>query len=665
MNGLTIFNFSTYRIKIWTALCFIILFFAYFNPSTAQPRAEIKPIAGTPKLFINGDPVPPFAYMSYLGETKYYKEAADAGIHLYCFPAYLGERGINTESGIGPFRSPIWIGENQYDFSPLEKDFAEIIKADPQAKIIIRFYLDPPLWWEKQNPQAACQLANGSTFRQCFSSNTWREETGQALQHCIEWLLNSPYAKHLVGVHVASGFTEEWFYHPKQYQDENPARVEAFRQWLREKYHNNTETLQSAWNSKSVNFNNARLVNIVEIAKSKNWRNPKQDQNIIDTFRFRSQVMVKNIVYFCKVVKESSHRKLLTGAFYGYHYFVTDPKRGHGALSQLLDCPDLDYLSSPNVYNRVIGEDWPPMAAVQSVQLHGKLWLAENDTRTFKTTLLKDRSTGIAPPGKYETGVWFGPPDVETSVAFLWKNAGRMLCYGYGGWWFDMWGGWFSFPKLLNVLQKTSQFYTQYSPHNAEKMRSQVAVFVDEELCFWDASGGRLAENILSNRYPLAKTGAPYNLFLRLDFAALPPNQYKVIWLLGVPELEKKEFIQIEKWRQQGITVMWTDLNGTSIYKNSETKKYYKNKFKWSALQLQDIWELAGVHIYCESNDVFYIGNNWLCIHTVLGGDRTIKFPFATEVISPVRKQIMADSTHSITFNLTANSTTILRINPH
>ena len=67
--------------------------------------------------------------MSYFGEQKYFKEIAVTGIHLYNIPSYLGERGINSTSGIGPFRSPIWIGENQYDFSSLIKDFEEI--SDP------------------------------------------------------------------------------------------------------------------------------------------------------------------------------------------------------------------------------------------------------------------------------------------------------------------------------------------------------------------------------------------------------------------------------------------------------------------------------------------------------------------------------------------------------
>ena len=629
----------------------------------AQSCSEIQTTSGTPKLIIDGKQYPPYAYMSYLGEKKYYKEVAACNVHLYNIPSYLGERGINTNSGIGPFRSPIWIGENKFDFTSLINDFEEIIESDSLAKVIIRFYLDPPLWWEKLNPEACCQLSNGDTFRQCFASDIWRKETGIAFNHCLDWLLKSKYSKYLVGIHVASGYTEEWFYHPMQLRDVNPIREEKFRLWLKSNYRNN-HALQDAWQNKSITFKTAQPVSLIESNKNKEWRNSIQEQNYIDTYRFHSEVMVDNIMYFCKLVKNVSNRNLLTGAFYGYHYYVTNPKRGHGALAKLLDCRDLDYLSSPNVYNRVIGEDWPPMVAVQSVQLHGKLWLAENDTRTSITTLLKDRSIGIAPPGQYESGVWLGPEDIETSVSFLWKNAGRMLTYGYGGWWFDMWGGWFSDPRLLNVIEKTQEFHTDFTPLNVKIMQPEVCVFVDEELSFWDASNGSLTENILSNRYSLGKTGTSYNLFLRTDINSVTIKQYKVVWLMGLVELTKKEKIKVEKWIRRGITVLWTNTDGTYTFNSKEKKQFIEGKFNWESSELREIYKKAGVHLYINTDDVFYIGRNWLCIHTVIGGNRTIKFPFYTQVIDPLKKEILADSTKNIDIHLSPKSTILLRINP-
>src|SRR5690606_34349035 len=123
----------------------------------------------------------------------------------------------------------------------------------------------------------------------------------------------------------------------------------------------------------------------------------------------------------------------------------------------------------------------------------GKLWLAENDTRTSISTLLRDRAPEVNPVGGwYDKGVWIGPKDMETSVSFLWKNLGRMLTYGYGGWWFDMWGGWFSDPELLFVIQKAQEFHNQHPTIDNEVvnnlMKPEVAIIVDERLQFWDKS---------------------------------------------------------------------------------------------------------------------------------------------------------------------------------
>jgi len=628
------------------------------------PKATVRDHHGAPALFIDDEPRAPFAYMSYLGEQAWYEEAAAAGIHLYCFPAYLGDRGINSNSGIGPFRPAIWRGEKEFDFSSIHDDFAKILSADPDALVIIRFHLDPPAWWDQAHPEACCLLPDGTTFRQCFASPVWRNATQEALRHCVSWLLESKYAKHLIGIHVAAGGTEEWFYHFRGgFHDLNPARTEAFRHWLGETYANDT-ALKQAWRDPNVTLQTARPADISGVERPRRWRDPSDEQNTLDTFRFHAQTMVDNIALFCRVVKDVSQRRLLTGAFYGYHYFVTDPRRGHGALHKLLKCPDLDYLSSPNAYYRIPGEDWPPMVAIDSVQLHGKLWMAENDTRTSITTLLKDRAPAICPPGQYDSGVWLGPPDMETSVALLWKNTGRMLACGYGGWWFDMWGGWFSDPKLLDVLSKTQELWRDYPSQIIPEMEAQVCVVVDEELCFHDASFGSLIGAILSNRHTLAKTGAPYDLYLRQDLPALDLRRYRVLWLLGIPQLEKAEIEPLRTTQKAGITVLWTDTKGTQTQLPNKPRQRMPGKFRWTPGELRTLWRQAGVHLYCDTDDVLYAGRGWLCLHSVPGGERQIHLPFPAKVTNPTTQERIASDAATFPIDLPKNSTTLLRVLP-
>ncbi|MCP4641809.1 MAG: hypothetical protein GY851_15305 [bacterium] len=625
--------------------------------------ASVETRSGRPTLLVNGQPTPPFAYMSYLGKETYYREVAEAGIHLYCFPAYLGDRGINPHSGIGPFRPAIWRGDNEYDFSSLTADFEALLKADPQANAIIRIHLDPPEWWERAHQEGSCQLPDGTTFRQCFASPLWRESTANALRACIDWLNQSPYVEHLVGIHVAAGRTEEWFYHQRGlYFDLNPARAKAFRNWLRSTYADDVERLRAAWKAPDINFDSATLADISGEKRTETWRDPKESQPIIDTFRFHAQTIVKDIAFFCRIVKEESKKPLLTGAFYGYHYFVNDPRLGHFALGRLLKCPHVDYLSSPNVYHRVMGEDWPPMVAQASVALHGKLWLAENDTRTCRTTLLKDQAPEICPPGYYDTGVWVGPESVEESVALLRKNTARMLTGGYGGWWFDMWGGWFSGPPLIDVLQRTQELGRIALQDGAAEMHAQVCVIADEELSFLDNSFGALTGRIVHNRYALGRTGAPYDLYLRGDFARLPASRYRAVWLLGQLELTKAEAELIEAWRASGTTILWTQPTGSTILRPDGTETWHAGKIQWSPEEIRALWHAAGVHVYLNSDDVLYAGNGWLSVHTVPGGSRTVRLPFMARVEDAFTGQVVAEGTSQLDLTLPPKSTTLFRV---
>jgi beta-galactosidase len=133
---------------------------------------------------------------------------------------------------------------------------------------------------------------------------------------------------------------------------------------------------------------------------------------------------------------------------------------------------------------------------------------------------------------------------------------------------------------------------------------------------------------------------------------------------MGALELKEEEIQKIKEWRQQGIMVLWTNGSGTKIYGHSDEPTSFNKKFNFSDSQLRELWKKAGVHVYVETDDVFYIGRNWMCIHTVIGGKRTIRFPFYTEVIDPLLQKVVADSTILLEINLDPKSTTIFRINP-
>jgi beta-galactosidase len=633
--------------------------------SAAGEGARVDMTQYPPAIIANGESLLPYAYVSSYGETAYYREAAEAGIRVFMFPAFLGDRGINSRSGIGPFRPAIWRGESEFDFSSITRDFDSLLEGAPDARVILRLYLDAPSWWEASHPEACTQLPDGTTFRQSFSSTVWREHTGQALRECVRWLLQSKYAPNLIGIHVSAGQTHEWFYHyGKFFHDENPVRTEAFRQWLRTRYGGDQEKFRASWDEPDVDFATARPADISGAGQTRAWRDPGTASPVIDTFQFHSETIVDCIAHFARIVKEESANRLLVGAFYGYHYFVTDARHGHGALARLLECPDVDYLSSPNSYNRSLGQDWPPMAAVQSVQGHGKLWIAENDTRTAKTTLLKDRAPEVCPPGAYGGGVWLGPESMDDSVALLRKDTARMLADGYGGWWFDMWGGWFSHPRLLEVLRRSQELGREAAACGAPRMERQVCVIVDETLCFWDASFGALTREIIDNRLELPKAGAPHDLYLRTDWDRVPWEQYRVVWLLGFRELSAREQLRRTRLSEQGAAVLWTGLGGTDALLPSGDTVSHDGKVRFSASELRALYGPAGVHLYLAEEDILYAGHGWVGIHSETGGRRVVRLPFTADVTDAFANEAVAMATRSVTLLLPPRSTTLLRIIP-
>ena len=117
------------------------------------------------------------------------------------------------------------------------------------------------------------------------------------------------------------------------------------------------------------------------------FRDPVAERKVIDFDEFRNVDMADVVALLCQTVKQAAPRKLAV-AFYGYPFEVA-PGTGRYAVQRasragrLLKSPDVDVLCSPVSYlDRAAGGGGYFMAPVDSVHLHGKLWLVEDDTRT-------------------------------------------------------------------------------------------------------------------------------------------------------------------------------------------------------------------------------------------------------------------------------------------
>ena len=402
---------------------------------------EVRIHNGTPTLFLNGQPA--FAGISWVAAPEKGKWAlaeqakrnADAGIHIYAFDV-----GKGTE-WVGPGTDP----SHPFNFTTLEARFGRILEADPRALFHLRVYLETGHndWWEQAYPQECEVTSEGKRNGQSFASGVWRKQAREFLKAYVAQFERIGLADHILAFQVGTGHTGEWvkgessMYKPCGDYSE-PMR-HHFRSWVQQKYRDNPSALQKAWADPEVTFLNAEVPGSEAQLQARRYtfRDPAQEQNVIDYYECLAELCADCLIDFCRTVKEAAGGPKLAGAFYGYlmelawngGFFKERPdsdystcqRSGHLGLGKVLRSPYVDFLVSPYSYGfRGIGGDGPSMLPSESARLHGKLVLIEDDTRTHVDR--EDTNYGQA-------------KTLAESIAILRRNFAQAAVRGQGIWW--------------------------------------------------------------------------------------------------------------------------------------------------------------------------------------------------------------------------------------
>ncbi len=278
------------------------------------------------------------------------------------------------------------------------------------------------------------------------------------------------------------------------------------------------------------------------------------------------------------------------------------------------------------------------MVAVDSVRLHGKIWMTENDTRTFLTRFLIDVAPELCPKGPegkyYQGGLWAGPETLEISVALMRNNTARMLTHGYGGWWFDMWGGWYSHPALLEEIRAAQNlWFENIKPSDPSRVPpDSICVVVDEHTVELDASFGALYSPMIGNLTALGHCGRPYVIYLREDLQKLDLSEAPFIWLLGLTSLTEAEQELTGNFMANDGVVMHTDTESTRLMRRCDCEAGAETFLEFDHLrlteeELREVLDKAAVHCFVSSGDIFYIGRGYVAIHAATEGVKRIDIP--------------------------------------
>ena len=695
------------------------------NPNNI-PYAEIKFYNGAPTFFLDGAPtfysalwLTTLTANSWPDAELVRKYAESTDIHIYAFDvgeAWCGPRDDKT---------------GHFDFSPIDAKFGNIIKADPKARFHLRIGLEQNSpWWQELYPTECEVTSQGIQIQQSFASQVWRDEAKEFLKAFAKHIQEIGMANRAIAYQVGAGHTGEWCKRNSSMAnpcgDYSEPMRRHFQGWLRKKYCDDVYILRKAWKNDTVTFDTVEVPSENQQLHTLNYsfRNPQLEHNVIDYLQCLAELCGDLVIDFCSTVKDATNHKSLAGAFYGYVLemswnscffaewaerwqegdYTTLQRSGHLGLKQVLESPDVDFLVSPYSYGfRGIGGDGPSMLPSESVRLHGKLYIYEEDSRLHV--------------GQFHTT--FGrAADLSQSRAILRRNFAYIVTHGQGVWTFP-YGDVDIFNEIKSFKEKGN-----FSVETDRSSQSEIAVFVDDESFFYESLKNDLDIPLIFHQrlQGLPRIGAPYDIYFLGDLLSGKLKSYKLYIFLNAFCLDEKRRESLKREIQKDNHVaLWiyapgyikeeasldnmTDLTGFKFgmgkqpwssfmhiinFKHPITNGLSQDMFwgteshisphfhiqdnealilgqvvysqgscvpgmgvkvfpEWTSIYiaspnipaqiLREIARFAKVHLYNEEGDIIYVSNNMLGVHTVSGGIRTFRLPQRVELIYDLFKE--------------------------
>jgi hypothetical protein len=544
-------------------------------------KSEVRAVRGGARLFLNGDEVYPFWGTSlHLLETI--SNYTSAGINLI-HPV------LGMESG--------WQGPGTYDWSLIDRFLAKLLEIVPGAYFLPRLQLDTPEWWKDAHPDELISyglptsaeeygiirkenlpvlegghvLRAGRELREAsFASSVWRADTSEMLRAFLRHVETSPLVSRMIGYHPTTGRTAEWNYFGESYlPDYNTAMEQA---------------------AGPVPSAQARMTTTFGLL-----RDPKKERNVIEFYKKYHDVIATTVTQICRVVKESTGRRVVCGVFYGY---VTEQPRiqdgGYLAAEKVLNSPDIDYIASPYSYQpgnatdergvrvtmvdgagnrlghaRGVAGDGGYRLPIGSMRRRNKLFIAELDPSTYRDAMAHQVIGGHG---------GLGSGTVEGSLRILRRDLGGVFAHGVGGWLFDFGPlnkapeGWYSGEPIISEMRRFMEMGALRPRLDISPAADMCAVYDQESFAataHWMADAPWTQYGIKSTDYinhwfvntqarAFYRTGAPLDALFRFDLTAEDLQAYRLIFMVNTFLLSSGEAERIGALlRGSGVTVVW------------------------------------------------------------------------------------------------------------
>jgi hypothetical protein len=504
---------------------------------TLGARVLVK--RGMPELHIKGEVYPP---VFFFGNIEGPREAQKVASEV----KRAAQAGVHIHSTLVELPCPLPPDDSVYE--TLDNRIETLLDADPRGFAIPRLVFVPAPGWRKQYPNEVNHYADGSTDDPSIASNHFWSEAEHALTALVEHIGRMTYGERVIGYHLERG---EWF-HPKDGgYDRSYANREAFRNWLRNKYKNSEAALRAAWYDGQVQFYTAEIPPMPAAARQEMaFFEPRKERRWIDFLEYTSEVTADRLISLASVIKKASQNRALVSVCYGYTFEFGHTFSGHLALGRLLESPSIDLVAGPPSYrDRQTGGAGSFPGPVQSVGIHGKIWVSEDDTKTHL-------APGGDSPDDFNPKIdsRFGTDQVHQ------RAIGKVLAAQSGVSWMDSWGeGWLDAGEVWDRISKFTERYREYLKVR-KPVSPDVVVLVDERSLLHLQRGENFVRRLLQEQVEIIqRSGASVGFYLQSDLTARNFPVDAKLYLFMTPyrvPAEQRAAIR-EKLQKDGKTLVW------------------------------------------------------------------------------------------------------------
>lgn len=724
------------------------------RPLTTTSSVEV--VNGKATMIVNGEPKAPLWYARPERPSQFEE-------HIVTKFAEVGVDTIVSYIFLNNVYGDIWTKDG---FVPdlVDSMMLDTLAGNPEAQLIIALDFNAPQWWMEENPGELAALSKESVTKTnaSFASEKWKQESGEIMLAAIDHMMRQPYANNIIGFKITGGYTLEWNWWAQSgiytdVGDFSECGIHAFRAWLTEKYGNDV-ALQEAWGDRTVTLETV-MPPAREDRADDYWDTVATIQDMPDFMDYElymAELKADTIEYFCKLVDDHIENRLIVGTYGGY-FFPGGGYEFSSAVSnvyfqRMLQSEHIDFIKSPWMYGmREVGETAQFMGPADSLDLYGKLWVVEEDSRLNRKEMAEGQD------GRASVG-W--TRNYQQSVEQIKRNFSYILSKGMGVSFYNLMWDFFDDDQYYGAIGQMYEEMT-LSIGLPNESTAEIAVIVDGEsqmLIPWESKyqNHTLYDSIYVEQLKeLGYCGASYDMYLLDDLADGLVPEYKVYLFLATTNMTQRERDAVKALQKNGNILIWqftdaiadgektelalmeemigmdlsivstkrkqiaasiifnnthwltkgmaegqpygvesydtmspviavTDKSATPLAYHSTTSTTdgtpagqvslaVKEMDGWTSvysavpnmpqIMLRNMLKKTGCHIYTESGtDVIYANNNYVALHSIFAGERTVELPGNYTVYDVFNRQIISTNTDSFTVTLSGKETRLFRI---